>query len=487
MAFIESSALTAGTSTLPQTLTQIQSATAKLTPDISGAAASSISKLSAVGAGVNGAIAGVNGAITAAQNTALKGINGVIKNLTTAIDSTVGGLAKSVNDTLTGAFGSTTNKAASTITTAISDPVLAITAKAPNSTGFKITADTVTANAAGIAGSASSFGTLASNMTGTVLSTVQNRYNLDSINGIGTSITSSLSKATTSGLFSNVKSLTTAFTSPISSIRKTIGNVAATVSGVQQTVKAVSTNIRSTTNALARDFTSFKNSVSSVESVLGVSNLENMFVGGSKTSLMVGGVGVDTNGTGVDASVANALNTLARSAGCTITTQAYTSASLQASLFGTTLSIAAIAGMKDLMASLLGCDIATSSLGQQALSNAFGAAATTQIGLAGDILDKLDGTTMIDSNMPKAIMNNPNLIATDASTVTAILARLDTTPIAALSVPSAISTTTPLIDLATASNANTSFLNSIMGTSTVSDFLASTPMAMNTSGLLAVA
>jgi hypothetical protein len=475
MPFVDTSSLTSGlASSKASVVADVQNYAAKTVPSIPTNAASAVS----------GAVSGAAGKLSSTAGSITSSIGGVTSGLTSAVGSinskltgVVGKLTSSVSGTLNKAFARITSKGGSTNTTGVSDPTASTIPTAnPTTTGFTISTDAVTPKAAGTGSDSSWIGTLSTNMSSTALTTVVDRYKLPDFNKLGKTLTSSSGLSSAKGLLSSVKSITNTVTSPIKTIRSTISTAVGTVNQVKSGVSSVVSLAKNTTASISRDVALFKSATSSVQNVLGTNSLNGLFSG--KTPTLTGSTAT------VDATMANSIRTLAKAAGCTIPNDEYTSSNVQSALFGSALSLAIAHGMTDMVASLLDCETASSD--KTAVSTAFETAANTNISLAGDVLDKLDGSyDGLSADIDKQLVTNSSLKSSDATTASSILSRLGTTPLTTLSVAKIDTDSLPIIDLGTVCNCNPSFLDSLTGSSTLSKFSNASTMTMNSTGALA--
>jgi len=394
------------------------------------------------------------------------GLSSAVKSLTSALSADVTRLAKGLDSALSSVFKDTTVKTASTVTTAISDPVSSLlNSKVPTSSGFKLTSSEAGSQQISLGGSTSVFGTKAVDMIGTNLSTVMNRYNLDSVSNVAKTITDS---NTTNGL----KSLF----STVSSVAKTAINVVSTVN-------------KATGGALYDNDTAiFLNKVSNLSSALGGKDLSTYSISSPNTSLLSStGTTVNTNKSGIDATTANLIASVANLAGCNVP-GGYSSYSTVGSSYNLATNLAAQYGMTDLLTSLLSCAMGDTSLGQTSLKNSFITATSSYVSLANLILGSInDPTTLNTSDIKSSILTNQTLSAADKSTVDSIMSQLGTTTIKAYSIDEASSVACPVLNTNTLLSSNSSFVNSVLGDSTITDFKTSQVLTVSSIGTLELA
>jgi hypothetical protein len=389
-------------------------------------------------------------------------------SVTNAFSADVTSLASGVNSALAGAFNNTNVKTASTTSTAISDPLATLQAgKVATSTPFSLTSFSNSSSAA--SSSTSAAGSLSAQMTGTQLSTVLDRYNLNSTNLVSTTVASATQASLVSGLLSSVASVTSSITATVGAVAKAVTSTVATVN---------------------HDVALFTAQTSALSNALGGGSIAGQYIPATTTTLLSStGSLVNTNNSGVDSITANAIVGVANASGCTTATT-YQSYSAAASALATALTTAATSGLSDLTSSLVGCSVATTPLGQTALTNAFTAASTTQIGTASTILGGIAAPLTLNTPaITSGIITNQNLTAADAASVNSVMTSLGTTTETAYSIPGP-SYPSPgylVIDSTAVSNSSSGFVDASFGDSTLTDFGSAVPMSTTSTGSLDIA
>jgi hypothetical protein len=467
MSFIDTSVITNTSNTLggvssALSIAKSQSAVSKTVSTLSTVASKSI--VSALG--VSNPLAG-NVAPSLLSTSLSSAVGALTKSF--GVDPT--GLAKGLDSALSGVFKDTNVKTASTVSTAISDPTASLLAKLPNSAGFKLTSSEAGSQLISSSGSTTDFGSKATSLIGTNLSTVTNRFNLDSVNNIGNTITNSNLTTGLKGLFSNV-----------SSVVKQVGSVAKTAITISNTIN------RSTGSSLyGNDTQVFLNKVGNLSSALSGTNMSQYVLSSTKNTLMdSSGTIIDTNSTGIDATTANLIASVANLAGCNIPV-GYQSYSANASYFNTSLNLAVRGGMTSLVTSLVNCAMGNTTLGQQALSNSFNTSLGSVVSLASTIISKINSPESLNTaNNRQTLLTNASLTASDSTLVESIFNTMGTTTVKALSVESVSSDACPVLDYSTLTKATPSFLNGATGSSTISNFLNGKSMTLDSSGMYTV-
>lgn len=467
MSFIDTSVLTNTTNNL------IGSASASAIAKTQSAITRSITPLTNLASKSIVSALGINNSVVAnvASSVLTNGLTSAVGSLTKSFSVDPTSLAKGLDSTLSGVFKDTNIKTASTIATAISDPVAGLASKLPNSSGFKLTSSEAGSQIISSAGSSSEFGSKASSLIGTNLSTVMNRFNLDSVNNLAGSITNNNLTTGLKGLFSN-----------ISSVTKQVGSVARAAISISNTIN------RATGNSLyGNDTQIFLNKVGNLSAAVGGSDLSKYVVSSPTTSILdSNGSTVDTHSTGIDATTTNLIASVASLAGCNVP-GGYQSYSAIGSYFNTSLNLAIQGGLGSIVNSLINCAFGTTSLGQQSLTTGFNTSIGSVVSLAASILSKINNPSALNTiSNRQTLLTNQSLSASDATLVESIFNGMGTTTIKAMSVDSASSTDCPVIDYTTATNTNKSFLTAATGSSTISDFLNATPMDLNKLGVYSV-
>jgi len=435
-----------------------------------------------------------SGLLSAAESAVTSGLTQAISSITSTFGSSVTGLAAGLNSTLSGIFNNTNIASASTTATQLSDPVLTNLLKAPPvSTAFTTNSFQSGSSSVSIAGSSSAFGSLASNMIGTQLSTVMNRLNLDAVNNVGTAVTNAQATSLVSGLLTSTP--LSSSLSAISSIAGTVLSTVKTVSSVVSSAETLASNVTTIANAVgnvvanpANDLAVFLGKASELTSVLGSTELSNLYLTddfSANTLTDQNGTTVDTNGTGIDSVIANAILQIAQSSGCTTSTTSYTSTSTQASLFNVAITAASQVGLSGLVNDLVGCLTAQTTLGQAALSTAFTTSAASQIGIASTIIQAIVSPNNLNTPaVTNTLLTNPNLKASDVGTLTSVLSAIGTTATQAMSVQGISSNDLPVYNSNLISAVQTGVTNTIVGDSTLTDYSVGYPMSLNDTGQL---
>lgn len=449
----------------PEELTQIQSGYTGSVSKIPKAASTAIS----------GTILGSSGIPTASLTGGVSQINSYLQSSLTSITSTfsnaVKGLASGLDSTLSGLFKDTNVKTASTITSLISDPIKTnfVDTKIPTSSAFKITSFEAGSQAISMTGASSQFGSNADSMIGTSLSTIMNRFNLDSSSGLASSITGSNSSSSLKSLFS------------------TVGSLTKSVSGVAQTVQAISQIPNQLTQSLTRSINN------EIQALTGRSGTLTNLTGVDASSFYLGtgtltlqdqnGNLVSTTGSGTDSTTANALLSIARLIGCdTSNVTEYSSVNELASLFNMILSLASQQGLSSLVNSLLGCSMATTVYGQTAVTNAFTSVAGSDLTIASSLLGQITNPlTLNNPTLTRSIVSNPNLTAADTATLETLLAQLGATPLSAYETTT-VDSSLVMYDVNTLSSSEKSILDSLFGDTTLSTYLNGSVVSLQADG-----
>lgn len=432
MAFISKSITDAtkiGTSVTD--LNRIQSGFTGSISEISKAAASSISskaldpinKATITVTGVSNNIpTNING-ILSQVNSGIGSVNSylqsAVKSITSTFDSSIKGLASGLDSSLSGLFKETNVKTASATTTLISDPIKTnlLDVKIPTSSSFKINGLQAGSQVSGAAGAINQLGSNASSMISTNLSTVMNRLNFDSANGLVSGITSTKQKNDIKSLFSTV-----------SNIRQTIGGVSSTIRSISELPNVLSASV---SRSIENNLQSFIGRSSSLSSLTG-SNPSDYYIGSDKLVLQnQDGDIVETTGSGTDATTANALLSIAKLIGCdTNGVTEYSSVDELSSLFNMILSIASKQGLSSLVESLLGCSSSTTAGGQQSIFRSLSEVADKDITLTNTLLGSItnSSTTYKNKDIAKKIVSNGNLVPSDTAAVIAALGLLEFSP-----------------------------------------------------------
>jgi len=476
-------------SSSPSDISKIQSGFTGNINEISKAASTAIS--SKVIAPINGATA----TVTARANSATTSVNGIlnqvnsgvanvnsylqsaVKSITSTFDNSVKGLAAGLDSKLSNLFKDTNVKTAAATSTIVSDPIKTnlINAKIPASSSYKITGFEAGSQSAGMSGSSSQFGSNAASMISTSLSTVMNRFNLDSVNSLANGITNSKAEASIKGLFSTVKSVT-----------QTVRGVAATVREIQQLPNVLSAQI---SRSIENNVQSFIGRASSLTSLTGV-DAGGYYLGSKSLSLTdQTGTVVNTTSSGTDANTANAILSVARLIGCdTGGVTEYSSVDELSSLYNMILSLASQQGLSSLVDSLLGCSMSSTVYGQQSVLTALNSVASTDITLTNTLISNVTDSSVLYKNqqLAKSIISNANLNGSDAAAVTAALAELSYTPTSVFEIDISTDGTVRVYDDATLNISEKSILDNLFNDTTMSTYLTGKSVSLLPDGTYSV-
>jgi hypothetical protein len=440
----------------------------------------SVTQITAITKGIPNAAKTAETALISAGTSML---GSAIKSLTATFSGSKTALAGGISPSLAKLFTNTNNPNTSTIVTTTSDQVKTnlINGGVAASNGFTISSSQAGAQSLSVAGASSSNGSGLFGMTGTQLSTVINRFNLDSITQLPGAASNSLLSSKMNGLFST---LAVDAGSLVSSVAGNTG-LGKLLASTTTAVVAGSLGLTKINNP-ANDRSLFSSSTSGLSSALSTSDFSSFYLTNPTTTLLDdNGNPVATNGSGVDVDTANAILSLIKLAGCDTPVTDYNSANHQASLFNLGLNLSAMNGMSDLVSNLLGCSHASTALGQQSLTTAFVSSAGVQPAVASSILGSISSKSPLNTDfIAKSIVTNPNLSAKDVGTVNGIFTQLGSTSLGAMTVPSVTPFAVPVYDLGTISQASPSFVDGVFGDTTMTDYLSSYEMKLQSDGSL---
>lgn len=399
-------------------------------------------------------------------NTALGSVNSFLqsslKSINSVFDTGVKSLASGLDSTLTNLFKDTNVKSSSTTTTLISDPIKTnlINAKIPASSSFKIDPFEAGSQSVGMSGFSSQFGSNASSMIGTNLSTVMNRLNLDSVSSVANGVATNKSSTSLKSLFSTVSSVT-----------KTISGVAATVQAIKQVPNQVAAQL---TRSISNSVQSFTGRSDLLANLTG-KDASSYYLGTNTLSLLDQDKNVVTStSTSTDANTANAILAVAREIGCdTNGVTEYSSTNELSSLYNLILSLASEQGLTDLVNSLLGCSMASSTYGQSAIITALKSVSSTDIATTNQLLAHVTDPTILQKNqdLARSILSNSNLSSADAAAVSAALAALNYTPTEAFEIETLSDGSIKIYDSNALSSSEKSILDSLFDDTSFSTFL----------------
>lgn len=479
MAFISKSVTDATkVSTSVADLSKIQSGFTGNISEISKASSTAISAnviapITSATTTANTAASSVGG-IIGQVNSGIAGVNSYLqsslKSISSTFENSVKGLASGLDSTLSGLFKDTNVKTASATTTVVSDPIKTnlLTSKLPSSSAFKINGFEAGSQTAGMSGSSSQFGSNASSMISTNLSTVMNRLNLDSANSVASGITSSKANSSLKGLFSTVSSVT-----------QTIGGVAGTVKAIAQLPNTLSAQVA---KSIENNLQSFLGRSTSLTSLTGV-NASDYYLGSSNLTLVDNTGTVTTSST--DASTANAILAVARLIGCdTNDVNEYSSVDELSSLFNMILSLASEQGLTSLVESLLGCSTSSTTAGQASVLNALTSVSGTNIALTNTLINNITDSSVLYKNkqLAQSIIANNGLTGNDASAVTTALASLSYTPTGIYEIGLGSSGSLTVYNDTILSSSQKSILDSLFDDTTLSTYLTGQTVTLQANG-----
>jgi hypothetical protein len=291
-------------------------------------------------------------------------------------------------------------------------------------------------------------------MVGTTVSTLLNRFDLDSSANLTSALTSS---------FAN-----TQLTSLYPAFSTTTNPVTVSISGV--------------TSQASNDYQIFTGQSQTLAETLGLTDLSSYYVPSTDTLIDATGNLVDTGNSGISADSANALVSLLTQIGCTINAS-YTSASSTNSLYTAGLTTAATYGLSDIVNQLLGCSHTSTTAGSQSLITAFTAAVGSQLTTSSQILSSISTPSVLNTpDITTALLTNPNLTRSSVGTVSSVLTTLGSSPTAALSITSASSGSYPVYDSGLISTMNASVVSGLTGTTSLTDWQTSSELLFQPDG-----
>lgn len=432
------------------------------------------------------------------QKAASTYLASAIKSTKATFDTATKSLAGGISPILGSLFVNTNNSKSSTTTTLISDPVNTnlLSKQNPGSGTFKVDSLQTGSNPLSSKGATSVFGTGAASMQGVNLTTLLNRFNLDlkSITSLPNALSTNKSSNQLSGLFANLSVGAGSLAGSLvgSALDSTsLGGLAA---GVTTGLVASSLGVSSSpivARAEINDLSVFLGITTPTAKALGYGGnstaLSGYFVTNPSHSLInsTTGAGVNTSKSGVDATTANAILAAFNKTGCTTSITNYGSAHVQASSFNMSLELAAINGMVDLVASLLGCSHASTAMGQRSLTNAFSAASSSQINVSSQILQSIQAPDTLNTpTTALSILTNPSLSASDVGTINSIFATIGTTTKSAYTSSAASSDKYPVYDVSLLAQTQPSFLDAAFNSKDFTNYLNGTPMTITNDGSL---
>lgn len=473
MSFLDTSVVNAtvankGATAVAQAQKTIAIPITAVSTNVSSSVATAVRGPSVVSSGGLGGTSLNNAASTAVNNF----IQSAIKSISGTLGSSKTGLASGISPPLSKVFTNTNIPSASNTVSRVSDPVNVLSLKNPASSAFRVTSASPGSQTVDISGANSKFGSGADAMTGTILSTVLNRFNLDSASNLLSSITNSFTGSKVSGLFASLN------VDPA---------VSAAVTGVNAT--DLTAFVKNNTFLTDNDLNNFLGNSASLNNALGGGqDFSSFFQTNNVYSLInQNGQAVSTNGSGVDATTANAILGILNLAGCGIADLNYSSFFEKSSLFNLGLNLSALNGMKAEVEALLGCSHASTMSGQQSIINAFLATSGSQLEMADTVLSHVDVPSSVNNDyLNKTIVTNPRLRSTDVTTLDSVFGKLGTTTTKAVSVPTASSSSYPVYDVSLLSATQPSLVSGIFGDTTIVDYFNSSPMTLQKDGRLAL-
>ena len=439
---------------------------------------------SAVGTTIGTAAGAVVGTVAVAENTATSFLAAAIKSVDGVFASGVNALASGLDGALSGIFSDTNNTAASTTTTQISDPLATnlLNQQLPSSGMFGVGSLQSGSSQIGIAGQNSTFGSLASSMTGTQLSTVLDRYNLDSSSNLTGVLANSLTGQALYGLLGEVGSVVgTVVGTAAGAVGAVAGGALGTAASVVNTTEesaavAYGSTVSAALSSLGADQSAYLGTANGVSTLAGLSASDvGSFYGsdlGGVSLLSSAGAIVDTLGSGVSAQLANAIVSLAGNAGCDVGGYGYNSYGGQTGAYNLGLYLASVTGMGDLLSAMMSCGLGPPALGQNGLTTAFIGASSRYPSIALTLLGGIVAKTVLNTAViTSGILTNSSLVASDLGTVGSIMSGIGTTTLDAYTVPEISDVDLNTYNSAIMASSPDSFLNAAMGTTTMAAVL----------------
>lgn len=409
---------------------------------------------------------------TLGSNTALSQISSALQSVTNTFSKTANQLASNINSSLSKIFDDTNIKEASAVVTKISDPLQTnlTNLKPPLASAFKISSTEAASKPVGINGVNSTFGSKASDMIGVELSTILNRFNIDSPNNLGSKISNNQASSRIKGLLSDVSSIG--------------ADISKLTSSVNQASQAVTKSLNVAIRGVQNDLQSFTAKTATLSSLTGIDTSQ-FFVPSGDTSLRdSSGQLINTRGSRVDRSTANSILDIVRDIGCNVPTELYDSISEIDSLFNALLAAASQFRLDDLVDSLLGCSQAATDSGQAGIIYVFNQTVDSDPVMANKLLGAVSNKSLLSSdNILTNIVSNSELKISDIGTIDSIVTSLGKTMTDPYTVSGISTLGLEVYDLSTISKANDNFTDGVFGDQTFSTLNNATELKLAQEGV----
>lgn len=482
------------------TVSQAQGIASRLLPNttstISGAIGGAVSRLeSGASTLLGGVTRGASGGISTITGTVGGYLSAAVKSVDGTFSSGASSLASGIDGLFSSSFQNTVKSGAATVQTGMSDPVATLQKSLDSKTGmYRLTSTSTQAQRVSNLGSAvNADGT--PNLTGTSLSTVLNRYNYSSASSILPTLMSNSKTSAVGGIYTNL----------MSTASSTASSVTSTVSSVQSTTGNMFSQVASLTSLSAYIPSDMQQLIGTVSAT---STTGDTYVATDTAGNVTSTVATASSGT--TASLINQLNSIGTSLGCTGSYN-YTSVTGNNTAYNASLYLSATQGLQSMFQEFADCERSSSNGSQAVMSALFGQSAGSNLGMTNLILNKITSPSTVNTSAnTSALVSNPNLTGSDASTVKSIFSTIGASPTATLSSSTAAgssnfftslfgakaptkmgvvetsSTSVDYIDLAKIRKTTDSFVSELLGTDVYSAVNRSTPMTIRSDGSLSV-
>ena len=454
--------------------------TNSLTGAVSSASTSTGSVLSSVTGSIGSAVTSAKTAASGAVSKAESALSSLISPVTASVTSELASftstfskeatsLSNQISSYFTGVFSDSTTAKTTSLKTGISDPVKTLlTTSNPSTAGYKFTTGSGTPTQIALGGTKSvANGT--SSLTTTQTQTLMNRYNLDDLTGLTSSLTSSNKAAGVSSvytnLFSSLGSSETSVTSGLSKITSTATSVPT------QAVSALSGVLDDATLSTVSDF------------------VPTGTTGATYVSINDPTKTVYTKDATTTAANLNKISSAAKSLNCDVGGN-YTSVDVSSTLSSVLLNAASQSGLTELVSAFLQCESFVNSKSDSTLTKIISTLGGSQPATSNVLISAMSApSTLNQQSYTSSVLTDNTLTSADVADVTKIFDQIGATPSNTYLTSS--SDTVPTYDLSLAAQTQTPILNAafpktVTGNSVLSDFLNSTPTTVSSNGTLSI-
>lgn len=425
---------------------------------------------------VGGVVSSVETKAASLVSSAENAISSKVASFTSMFSGKASDFSKQLNGFFSSAFSDTSTSNSTTTNTVITDPVKTLlSSKNPATAGYRLTSGSgapLQITQSGTVTQPDGTASLTSNQT----QTLRNRFNLDDITNLPTTLGNLKNASGVSGVYTNlfdsVKGAVSSVKSVEVNIRDKIGSVVSTGKGYVTAAKNI---VPSAKQAWASTLSEVKSDYSSMLS--DIDTTASSFVqdfNGRRLFSSVNGTGsTGTTDPSVTLQDVNAMAASAKTLGCEGASN-YTSDSAQTTAASLLVHQTSQAGLAELTKELMECGVTTGVKNDTTLTTLITSLGGKHLDITSDFLSYMEvPQTLNTPDYTKALLTDAALQASDSDQVKSVLSTIGTTPDKVITVKDSMSGTAyPTKDLGVLSNMDTGVISGLFSTGRNTSVLA---------------